>query len=371
MKRLVSKKNMFDRYINEEKSDDTDSSRKLETEVDEKRSDSNTLEVVHEDNFELLFPRNIIPWEENQGPYHPLTKMLVNAGYSSPQRIATAPVEILTNKFDISPSHAKTLVRNAQRWVSMNFVSAASLLDEKEKVNKIPTLCKSLDKILNGGIEPKAITEFFGEYITGKTQICMQLAVNNALPISLGGLESNSLIIDTEGAFNPQRLVQIIKKWDVNVKDILERITVGRAFTSDIQIAMLNNLKDIIHEKKITLLIIDSLTSTFRSEYSGKDSIYERQQKLNQHIQQLLRIADIENIAVVVTNQVMSEMKEQGKVKPVGGNVLAHGISHRIHCTKSRMKSTVRFANIVASSSLPDAKAAYEITKYGISDVSQ
>ena len=133
---------------------------------------------------------------------------------------------------------------------------------------------------------------------------------------------------------------------------------------------LVNNVINLAKHHEIRLLIIDSLTSNFRSEFIGKNSLVERQQKLNRHIQQLMRVADILDLAVMITNQVMSSMDEYNKtVKPVGGNILAHGSTHRIHFTKQGSGTAVRNAKLVASPSLPLNSTSFMITKYGIEEI--
>jgi RecA/RadA recombinase len=49
----------------------------------------------------------------------------------------------------------------------------------------------------------------FGEFRTGKTQLCHTLCVTSQLPTSMGGGNGKAAYIDTEGTFRPERVVPI------------------------------------------------------------------------------------------------------------------------------------------------------------------
>lgn len=265
------------------------------------------------------------------------------------------------------PVSNKDLPRNV---VDTEFQTAANLLDERKRMVLIPTGCKAFDKIIGGGIEPRSITEFYGAYTTGKTQMSIQLAFNTALPTKLGGLNSDVVYIDSEGSFRPERIIQMANEYDIDPKIILDKILIGRAHNSDIQMALVDNVLELAESKNIKLLIVDSLTAAFRAEYIGKGALMDRQQKLNKHMRQLSRVADILNIAVVVTNQVSAVIDGfENTVIPVGGNIIAHGSTHRLHFKKSPKRPQIRIVNLVASPSYPEASTVFEIAQSGIRDV--
>jgi DNA repair protein RadA len=255
--------------------------------------------------------------------------------------------------------------------INFEFQTAAKLLEARNQMIRIPTGCKAFDKLIGGGIEPKSVTEFYGAYTTGKTQMSMQLAFNTALPSKLGGLNGDVVYIDSEGSFRPERIIQMAQERDVEPRTILDRILVGRAHNSDVQLKLVDNVLELSEEKNIKLLIVDSLTSAFRAEYIGKGALMDRQQKLNRHMRQLSKIADLLGVAVVITNQVSSVIDGfENTVIPVGGNIIAHGSTHRLHFKKSPKRPQVRIANLVASPSYPNGSATFEICQSGIQDVS-
>ena len=86
---------------------------------------------------------------------------------------------------------------------------------------QITTASKELDKLLQGGIETGSITELFGEFRTGKSQLCHTLAVTCQLPIDMGGAEGKCLYIDTEGTFRPERLLAVAERYGLSGSDVL------------------------------------------------------------------------------------------------------------------------------------------------------
>ncbi len=314
-----------------------------------------------------LIPDYIIPWRDNITYMKQYTGKLINAGYINVRLIATASVDEMSENTGIPIHLCDKLIKNAQQWFNFNFDTAMNLLVDRNDMERISTGCDGLDSLFEGGIEPKSITEFFGEFISGKTQICLQLSVNTALPKSKGGHDAYVVYIDTEGSFRPERIIQMIKKYNVDSDSILSKILVARAYNSDIQMRLVNNVIQLASNYNIKLLIIDSISANFRAEFIGNESLIERQQKLNKHVQQLNRIADVLNIAVVITNQVLSSMITGEKI-PVGGNILAHGVTHRVKCTNPKTESGFRIAKLIASPSYPVKTVNYKITENGVED---
>ncbi len=255
---------------------------------------------------------------------------------------------------------------------SYSFESAFSVLKKRQQYFRISTGAKSLDEILGGGIEPSAITEFYGEFRTGKTQICLQLAVHTVMSKELGGLDGKVIYIDTEATFRPERLLQMAKRYTLT--DVLENIYVGRPQSVKEQMQLVQELNDIKPDENVKLLVLDSLTSHFRAEYIGTPQLLERQQLLNKHMSDLLKLALNKNIAVVVTNQVISNFLTNDKlaVQAVGGHIVAHASTHRLELSRPYSQPSQKpflNAKLVDSPNLPEATAYYEITAFGIEDI--
>src|SRR5208337_968572 len=100
---------------------------------------------------------------------------------------------------------------------------------------KISTGSKELNELIGGGIETCSITETYGRFASGKTQIGFQICVNVQLPKDKGGLDGSVLFIDTEGTFRPERIEAVAKAKDLDSKKILDNLFVSRVTTTDQQ----------------------------------------------------------------------------------------------------------------------------------------
>jgi DNA repair protein RAD51 len=93
----------------------------------------------------------------------------------------------------------------------------------------VSTGSRDLDTLLGGGIETGSLTEIFGEFRTGKTQICHTLCVNVQKPLDQGGAEGKAIYIDTEGTFRPQKLTAIAERYGMNPEEVLDNVICARA----------------------------------------------------------------------------------------------------------------------------------------------
>jgi DNA repair protein RadA len=225
---------------------------------------------------------------------------------------------------------------------------------------------------LGGGLETQTITEIYGEYGSGKSQLCHQMCVNVQLPIEHGGLNGSALYIDTENTFRTERIVQMAKHLGLTPEEVVKNIVFAEAYTSDHQMFLLENADKIIKENNIRLIVVDSLTAHFRSEYLGREMLAERQQKLNKHMHRLIRLARAFNAVAVVTNQVMAkpDVFFGDAVHPVGGHIVAHTSHTRIYLRKSPRGPT-RIARLVSSPYLPEGERVFKVTENGVEDVNK
>ena len=203
------------------------------------------------------------------------------------------------------------------------------------------------------------------------TQLAFQLSVNVQLPEDKGGLNRGCLFIDSEGTFSPERIKQIAEARGLDPKKVLSNIHYARAYSSEHQMLLVEKATDFIQEKNIGLIVIDSITSHFRVDYSGRGELAERQQKLNKHLHQLQRLADAFNLAVYITNQVMArpDIIFGDPTQPVGGHVLAHISFYRIYLRKS--KQNLRIARLIDAPNLPEGEVVFQITEKGIEDYNE
>jgi DNA repair protein RadA len=293
------------------------------------------------------------------------------AGITTVEALAITPVRTLVEIADISEDKAAEITQNARNLLSIRFTTAKEVLSRRSNIGYITTGSKALDSLLGKGIETQAITEVIGEFGSGKTQLCHQLSVTVQLPIEKGGLSGKALYIDTEGTFRPERIVSIAKSYSLDPEKTLENIIYARAYNSDHQILLAEEATNLIPNENIRLIVVDSVISHFRSEYPGREVLATRQQKLNKHLHQLSTIADIFNVAVVVTNQIQSapDVFFGNPNKPAGGNILAHGSTYRLWLRKS--KENRRIARIIDSPMHPESECIFAITSKGITDVEE
>ena len=264
------------------------------------------------------------------------------------------------------------IINAARASSSLSFIRADELIVKRQNILKLTTGSRKLDALLGGGIETQSITEFYGEYGSGKSQIAHQLCVNVQLPVEEGGLDGGALYIDTENTFRVERISQMARHMGLDPEEVLKHIILAEAYTSDHQMFLLENADKVIKENNIRLIVIDSLTSHFRSEYIGRESLAERQQKLNQHMHKLIRLARAFNAAAVVTNQVMSspDVFFGDSIRPIGGHIVAHTSHTRIYLRKAG-RGPVRIARLVSSPYLPEGECIFRITENGIEDVEE
>lgn len=309
--------------------------------------------------------------EDVKGLGRVTAEKLRKAGVSSVEELAVTPVLELMEKAELSKKSASNLSEIARRLMSMSFVSAMELWEKSKNIKRCSTGSEALNDLLAGGIETNAMTEFVGEYGAGKTQICLKLCVMTQLPPEQGGLRGGVIFFDTEGTFSAQRIYQIAQAMEIDPEPLLENILVSRVYTSDHQILLLDHSFKVCREEGIKLVVVDSLISHFRSEYIGRESLAERQQKLNSYLHKLIRLAEIYNLAVVVTNQAQANPNAffGNPNRPAGGHVLAHACTHRVMLRKS--KGGKRIAKMFDSPYIPEQECVFRISEKGIEDAEE
>jgi DNA repair protein RadA len=308
---------------------------------------------------------------EDLGISSTILAKLREAGYKTLESIAVANISELASVAGIPLPTAHRIVSKARELLGLTLKTALDLKKERGTLPKIVTGSKRLDELLGGGVETGTVTEFFGEYGTGKTQLCMQLSVNVQLPKDRGGLNAKAIYIDAEGTFRWERIEAMAKAVGLDPDKAMANIYWIRAISSDHQMAVVEEVMDLIPKENVGLVVVDSVTGHFRAEYPGRENLAVRQQKLNRHLHQLARIADIYGIAVVVTNQVMArpDVFYGDPTQAVGGHVLAHAPGVRVQLRKSR--GNRRIARVVDAPHLPEGEAIFAITEEGIKDVEE
>ncbi len=252
-------------------------------------------------------------------------------------------------------------------FLEHDFVPADQLYEKRKQIKFITTGSKNLDDLLMGGIETQAITEFYGEFGTGKTQICHVLTVNIQFPPEEGGLDAPAIYIDTEKTFRPNRIMEMAEAKNLDPAKILKNVHVARAMNSSHLLLLVRNVGQKIRETGAKLVIIDSAVGPFRAEYVGRGQLAERQQLLNVMMHDLTRMAELHSVAIVITNQVLSkpDVFFGDPTRPIGGHVVAHAVTYRLYLRKAR---NARVASIVDSPHHPPGEAVFQITEGGVGD---
>jgi len=247
------------------------------------------------------------------------------------------------------------------------FSLASDVLKRRLAIDRITTGSNNVDNLLGGGIEVEALTEFYGEFGSGKTQICHALCVTVQLPKEKKGLSSGAVYIDTENTFRPERIVSIAENNGLDPDEALKRVFVGKAYNTSHQELLTREIPNYIEKEGCKLVIVDSAMTHFRSEFLGRGTLADRQQRLNRYLHTLIRLCEIYHIAVVITNQVQAAPDSffGDPTRPTGGHIMAHSSTYRIYLRKSGKN---RIARIVDSPSHAEADTIFTLTEGGIAD---
>ncbi len=303
-----------------------------------------------------------------------IAEKLRDAGLNTLEAVAVASPAELVATAEIGEAIAAKIINAAREAADIGgFETGDKILERREGIGKLTTGSESLNELFGGGIETQAMTEFYGEFGSGKTQIAHQLAVNIQFPLERGGLNGSTIIVDTENTFRPERIKDMAEGAELDYEDVLKNIHVARAYNSNHQILLVEKAKELADEladteKPVRLLIIDSATAHFRSEYVGRGTLADRQQKINKHLHDALRFGDLNNAVVVITNQVQVRPDAffGDPTRPIGGHIVGHTSTFRVYLRKS--KGEKRIAKLVDSPNLPEGEAVFSVTKAGIGD---
>lgn len=294
-----------------------------------------------------------------------------DSGFHTVESIAfTLKKQLITVK-GISEAKAEKLITEACKLIPMGFTTATEFHQKRSEIIQLTTGSRELDKLLGGGLETGSITEIFGEFRTGKTQLVHTLAVTCQLPVSQSGGEGKCLYIDTEGTFRPERLLAVAERFKLTGHEVLDNVAYARAYNTDHQTQLLVQAAGMMAESRFALLIVDSATALYRTDYSGRGELSARQMHLARFLRMLLRIADEFGVAVVITNQVVATVDagscfQADPKKPIGGNIIAHASTTRLFLRKGRGEN--RICKIYDSPCLPESEAMFAISADGITD---
>ncbi len=321
---------------------------------------------------------------------------LVDNGFESYQSIAVASPGEMSNTADIGESSAADIINAARDAADVGgFETGATVLERRQEIGKLSWQIDEVDDLLGGGIETQSITEVYGEFGSGKSQVTHQMAVNVQLEKENGGLEGGCIFVDSEDTFRPERIDDMVRGLDDEilademekreiegtpsdeeameelVAAFLDQIHVAKAFNSNHQILLAEKAKELAGEHEetewpIRIVCVDSLTAHFRAEYVGRGELANRQQKLNKHLHDLMRLGDLFNTAILVTNQVASNPDSYfgDPTQAIGGNILGHASTFRMYLRKS--KGNKRIVRLVDAPNLADGEAVMRVEGAGL-----
>ena len=296
---------------------------------------------------------------------------LREAGYDNLMGVAVASPGELADAAGVGDSVARKAINAARDMLDMGFESGDQLLVRRSKIIKLTTGSKAFDEILEGGFETSCISECYGTYGSGKSQVAHVLAVTCQKSKEEGGAEGVCVFIDGEGTFRPERIKQIAEGHGMDATAVLKNIKVARAYNSDHQMMIVNKIDQLIKDEdlNVKLVVVDSLTSHFRAEYAGRGQLADRQQKLNRHMHELAKLANVHNLCVYVTNQVMAKPDTffGDPTEAIGGNIVGHNSAFRLYLRRG--KKGTRVAKLVDSPNLPEGEAIFQVTEKGVEDV--
>ncbi len=295
---------------------------------------------------------------------------LESAGIYDLMSLAVMSPASLGDIAGVGPAVARKAIQAARKMLDLGFIDGVEFSERRANISYITTGSKNFDTLLGGrGVQSRAVTEAFGAFGSGKTQLGLTLAVRVQLPVENGGASGKCVFIDTEGTFRPSRVKQIAEGLGANSEKVLKNIFVARAFNSDHQILLLDKISEMIKNgEPIKILIIDSLTAHFRAEFSGRGQLADRQQKLNKYLHNLMKLAEQHNLAVYVTNQVMANPAQMfgDPTTAIGGHIVGHASTYRIYLRRGKKDS--RVAKLIDSPDLPDNECVFFVTEKGIID---
>lgn len=274
----------------------------------------------------------------------------------------------LADRAGIGESTAEEAINQAIKIVNKGYMLGTQLHEDLKKRKRLTTGSYALDKILGGGLESGTTNEVAGKNGSGKTQLMHMIAITTQLPEEQGGLGGEVAWIDTEETFRPDRILQICETRGLDGEKMLEGIHVAQAYNTQHQRMLTEELTRVCQEHPVKLIIVDSMMAHLRSEYIGRGMLARRQNVLSDMLQEIGKVVQTHGITAVYTNQVMDNpaVTYANPEKAVGGHIMGHAGTIRIHIRKGRNEK--RVAKVVKSPYLPEHEAVFLVNEYGVQD---
>jgi len=234
---------------------------------------------------------------------------------------------------------------------------------------------KNFDETIGGGFYRGKKYLIFGANKTGKTQLCHQLCVQAFIQFSkyIKNSEINNkqyvFYFDTENTFRPERIKELIVKYDVELNKMLKNILVSKIMSNSAFLLSLNELENFLGNNSINVLIIDSINNYYNSDLANGNITNNKAKEIFLKI--LTKIDELlsyHNLIIVATAQVTSNLNSKTPIKviPIGNHILNHFFSEYIYLDYKEHDK--RYVQIVNSLNLPEKRLLYKITSSGIQD---
>ena len=261
-----------------------------------------------------------------------IREILLEHGIDNLYNLSMTP-KVKLEEIGIEESDAAKLVNEVNRLrneLDISFISQDALIQHHEEREILTTGCKSLDDLLEGGLETTKLYEFYGPEMVGKTKFLHQLICTAALPKNLGGLESPAIYIDAEGSYDPERIEMMTFRFDLELKTVLKGVTHIPVVTTEALVKFVEEqLIRQIDKTHARLILLDTIITLPRSEFIGMSALPARQQNLGKIAEALKEAAEYSNGVAVVSNQTIVDFKN-GEISPSGGNVLGPASQYRV-----------------------------------------
>ena len=311
----------------------------------------------------------------------PKLSVLPGIGADTEKTLARKGIEDVSDLLVVSPARLgemtgmnnddiDKLFRKAREYlekqgtIGVKLINGLEAAKQDESRLQIPTGSNAMDKLFGGGIEIGETTEIFGEFGCGKTQFCHTMCVMTQKHFP----GSKCMWLDSEKTFIADRIKTIARANNLDPDDCLENIIVARAHNSNDQVVILEEIQRYLRDDdSVKLIVIDSATGLFRSDYSGRGNLSERQRIMGEFLNLASKIASYYNTAMLWTNQVMISpgIMYGDPVLAVGGTRLAHMSTHRVYFKKAGKK---RIGKMVDSPRYPQTEVTFGLHENGIVD---
>ncbi len=317
--------------------------------------------------LELGVIKDMLPTHQKKLRDNGITNILVLATSSVNELVSTG---IPQDKAEIYITKA---MKFADKHLGSNkgFITGDELIKMFEKRQILSSGCPSLDAILDGGFETQKIYEVYGPKGIGKSSLCHQLIYMSMLPEEKGGLSNPATVyFDCEQSFSSRKMKKMASYYNIDPVGATKSVILNQIPTTDhLLYSVEKGLFDIMEQTGARLIVCDSISIHFRSEYGTlRQMLPERQNKLARVLHQFKRAANIYNAVVLLTNQVAANVTGKGSpYAPAGGHVLGHGSQVRIRITTNAkiLKKVV----VEKAVDLPKGECILELNQWGFTEV--